>query len=74
MKTDTTRTNTTRDYTLRLNDGELDLLTGMVERMMLDAETEADLGRADSYRRANDLMALLNKLENIEPVEGSNDA
>ena len=65
----TTTTNTTRTYTLQVTDGELELLTGMVERMMLDAELEADLGRANSYRQANDLMALLNKLENIEPVE-----
>lgn len=54
-------------YKLTLNDWELNMLTGIVERMMLDAEMSACLGHETGL--VHKLMDLLQKMENVQGVE-----
>lgn len=65
----TTTTDKIRTYTLQVNEWELEVMTLAIECRLLEAEMESDMGSEVSALRANRLANLLNKLENIEPVE-----
>lgn len=70
IATTTTTTTHERTYTLALNDWELDCLTDMIERRMLQIEIAIDYadeeGRDKLIREDYNLVRLLQKLEDVQ--------